>query len=86
MVSEDEGAEFAKKLNMTFIETSAKTGENVEACFMELTKDVYNKMKRGDMEGIRLEPSTDINIAYKKEKQEEKVGHTSEQRPKICKC
>lgn len=31
-----------------FIETSAKTGENVESCFIHMTHEIFQKMERGE--------------------------------------
>ena len=42
-VQEREGAELAKKFNMDFIPTSAKTGSNVESAFMEIIKKILKK-------------------------------------------
>ncbi|MFX1298218.1 MAG: Rab family GTPase [Promethearchaeota archaeon] len=38
VIGESEGMELAAKLNLDFMETSAKTGENVETLFKQLTK------------------------------------------------
>jgi small GTP-binding protein len=42
-VQEREGAELAKKFNMDFIPTSAKTGSNVESAFMGIIKKILKK-------------------------------------------
>ncbi|MFX1496406.1 MAG: Rab family GTPase [Promethearchaeota archaeon] len=42
-VTDSVGNEFAKKNNMIFISTSAKTGSNVEEAFNEITKRILNK-------------------------------------------
>lgn len=42
-VPTDEGKDLAKTFGVKFLETSAKTGENVEKVFSELAKDVYKK-------------------------------------------
>ena len=42
-VQESEGIELAKRFNMKFIPTSAKTGTNVENAFMEILKKILKK-------------------------------------------
>jgi small GTP-binding protein len=42
-VQESEGVELAKRFNMKFIPTSAKTGTNVENAFMEIIKKILKK-------------------------------------------
>ena len=42
-VQESEGLELAKRYNMEFIPTSAKTGSNVESAFKEIIKIILNK-------------------------------------------
>ncbi|CAM9875643.1 unnamed protein product, partial [Phaeothamnion confervicola] len=37
-VAAEQGAAYAKKHNMAFMETSARTGENIEAAFLELAR------------------------------------------------
>jgi len=41
-VSREEGEEFARKNNLTFLEASAKTSENVEQAFLESANKIYN--------------------------------------------
>lgn len=43
-VNKKEGEEFAKKHNLVFLETSAKTAFNVEKAFLESAKDIYRKI------------------------------------------
>lgn len=42
-VSTEEGEELAKKLGLTYIETSAKTGENIDEAFRTLALQLLNK-------------------------------------------
>lgn len=44
-VSYEEGEQFAKKNNMIFYETSAKSGKNIEEMFLVSVKDVNEKIK-----------------------------------------
>jgi len=42
VVSTETGKEFASQFNLRFFEASAKDGSNVEKCFGELVKDIYD--------------------------------------------
>ena len=46
-VSKEEGMEFARKNGLIFLETSAKTAENVEKAFVETATSIYNNIKKG---------------------------------------
>uniref|UniRef100_A0A0N4Z349 Ras-related protein Rab-8A n=1 Tax=Parastrongyloides trichosuri TaxID=131310 RepID=A0A0N4Z349_PARTI len=43
----EEGSCFAKYHNMKFIEASAKTGQNVEECFLMIAREIYKRYKKG---------------------------------------
>ena len=45
-VTIEEGKKFAESYNMMFIETSAKTGENITELFEILTRDILKKAPR----------------------------------------
>ena len=47
-VSEDEARAFAASNKMSFVETSAKTGLNVEDAFAVLTQAIYDKIESGE--------------------------------------
>ena len=47
VVSTDEGKELADKLGISFYETSAKTGENVEKVFQESLNDISRQIDQG---------------------------------------
>ena len=44
-INYEEGLNFAKKHNLMFIETSAKSGENVDKMFIDVAKFIYLKYK-----------------------------------------
>ncbi|KAJ3039334.1 Ras- protein Rab-2A [Rhizophlyctis rosea] len=43
-VSKEEGESFAKKHGLLYLETSAKTGENVDEAFMSLASTIYDSL------------------------------------------
>ena len=55
-----EGEQFAAKHNLIFLETSAKTAENVEKAFVDTAKHIFSKIQTGDLDvhnenhGIKL--------------------------------
>ncbi|XP_022089853.1 ras-related protein Rab-39B-like [Acanthaster planci] len=49
-VYKEEGEKFAQAYNMKFIETSAKACVNVEAAFSVMAKEIYVKLKNGELE------------------------------------
>jgi len=59
-VSREEGEEFAKNHGLSFIETSAQSGENVEAAFTKLAELVLEQIDQGkivptsETQGIKL--------------------------------
>jgi len=59
-VSKEEGERFAKENGLIFMETSAKTAENVEEAFLETSKSIYENIQSGvydlsnEKSGIRI--------------------------------
>ena len=59
-VSTEEGERFAKENGLIFMETSAKTAENVEEAFLETSKFIYENIGNGiydlsnEKSGIRV--------------------------------
>ena len=47
VISKEEGEEFARKHGLFFVETSARTAEQIEKAFILTTEGVYEKVKRG---------------------------------------
>jgi len=54
-VSEDDGRRLAEKHNMEFYATSAKTGENVEAMFEDVSQKVISKQQLKKEQQAKLE-------------------------------
>lgn len=48
-VSTEEGAAFAKQHDMIFLETSAKTADNVEKAFLQTAKAIYDKIQKNEI-------------------------------------
>ena len=77
-VSYEKGLEFAQSNNVNFIETSAKTGENVEKLFYNCTIDIANKIKNNEYDlnddscgikvGIIVKPKNEKESNKKKKK------------------
>ncbi|XP_049851799.1 ras-related protein Rab-2B-like [Schistocerca gregaria] len=49
-VTREEGENFAKKNNLEFIETSAKTAENVEEAFVRTSYKIYQMAEKGEIQ------------------------------------
>jgi len=54
-VSFEEASKFADENNIIYIETSAKTGKNVEDVFLDTAKKIYDKIKSGDIDPNSVE-------------------------------
>ncbi|CAE7219408.1 DNAH6 [Symbiodinium sp. KB8] len=59
-VQKSEGEQFAAKHNLIFLETSAKTAENVERAFVDTAKHIFSRIQSGELDvqnenhGIKL--------------------------------
>ena len=72
VVEEDEGAQFAKELGMEFIETSAKTRDNVEDAFTTVAKRIMKLNLVQPLQKTAPPPST--VVVGDDEKRKEKKG------------
>ncbi|RHZ52762.1 hypothetical protein Glove_457g89 [Diversispora epigaea] len=71
-VSYAEGEAFARQHGLFFMETSAKTAENVEDAYVDTAKDIYEKIKQGVFDvtneangikrGMHLQPGNTIPL------------------------
>jgi Ras-related protein Rab-2A len=62
-VTTEEGERFARDNNLIFVETSAKSNNNVEEAFESTAASIYNKIKEGTLDiasetcGVRMGPN-----------------------------
>lgn len=63
-VSYDQGKEFADTHGMKFLETSAKTNNNVIEAFVDMTKDIVKNINNKEVVTTK-EPKLDINSSGK---------------------
>lgn len=51
-VSKDEAKKLAAQLGTTYVEASAKTGQNIQMCFEILAQEIYQGLQNGEV-GLR---------------------------------
>jgi GTPase SAR1 family protein len=49
-VSDSEAQEFAKRYNLEYLETSAKSGDNVTDAFVRLGQEILRQVKKGTVD------------------------------------
>ncbi|KFH09577.1 putative small GTPase Rab2, partial [Toxoplasma gondii VAND] len=85
-VSFDEGAAFARQHGLIFLETSAKTAQNVDEAFILTARKIYENIQRGiydlsnEAHGIKCGP---VN-AYGSRQGSEQPRSLAEQRSTSC--
>ena len=65
-VAYEEGKEMASKYGISFLETSAKTGLNVDEAFMLLGKEIKNKVESGSLPLSLHKPPKEVRKAVVK--------------------
>jgi len=68
-VSTTEATKFAEEHNMMFLETSAKTAENVEDAFLKTADSIFDKIKSGVFDYVT--ETYGIKVGRKEEPQED---------------
>lgn len=58
-MSFEEGEQFAKENGLAFVETSAKTANQVEEAFVNTAKSIYNKVDSGE-----IDPTNEVINTY----------------------
>ena len=60
-----------------FVETSAKTGDNVETCFINMTLEIYQKIEKGEYdltnEALGITDLRPVILRKDKEKIQDKI-------------
>ncbi|GBM84680.1 Ras-related protein Rab-39B [Araneus ventricosus] len=80
VVSTEEGQAFADSYGLSFIETSAKTGYNLENAFTNISQQIYDKIQSGELkiqdgwDGIRTGFSRTQNTVRLMEAEVERDG------------
>lgn len=55
-VTSEEGEAFARENGLLFVESSAKSGQNVELAFFTASRDILDKVKRGVFDQGKVRP------------------------------
>ena len=80
-VSKEFGEDKAKSFGVAFMETSAKTGDNIEVAFKSLIEDVYNKFHKNFESTAQVEIMRGKTIKIEESKTEKKKCCSKESFP-----
>ena len=69
VISKEEGEKMAKQYNLKFYETSCKNGDNVENCFLDLARQIIEKMKEKKLNSSQHNIK-ELKISNEKKKKE----------------
>jgi len=84
-VPTEEAFSHATALGLHFLETSAKTGKNVEEAFQVVTQEIYNKVKAGDY-NVDDEQWEGIKTGFANRSSQQNSSNIPEALPEKSKC
>lgn len=81
-----EASNFAQENDLIFLETSAKTGDNVEEAFLKCSKTILAKIEAGELDPERIGSGIQYGDAALRSIQINKQRTSPASRPSDCGC